>query len=54
MQQRLDATEVVLAERERELATAEEKLSSLSDDLIASQGKASGVFKQEQSIDLPS
>lgn len=39
MQQRLEATENLLSERERELASAQEKMSSLSDDLIASQGK---------------
>ena len=37
VQNKLDATEVLLAERERELATAQEKLTTLSEDLIASQ-----------------
>ena len=31
--------EILLAEKEREMATAEEKISSLTEDLIASQGK---------------
>ena len=39
VQQRLEATELILAEREREVANAQEKITSLSDDLIASQGK---------------
>ena len=35
-------TEDLLSERERELAEAKEKAQTLSDDLIASQGKVCG------------
>ena len=39
VQQRLETTEELLAERERELAEAKERVTTLSDDLLASQGK---------------
>lgn len=38
VQQRLEATESLLSSKEGELATAQEKLTSLSDELIACQG----------------
>lgn len=41
IQQRLETTEELLAERERELAEARERVTTLSDDLLASQGKVS-------------
>ena len=39
VQQRLETAEELLAERERELAEARERVTTLSDDLLASQGK---------------
>ena len=39
VQQRIESMEILLAEREREMATAQEKILSLTEDLIASQGK---------------
>ena len=41
VQQRLETTEELLAERERELAEARERVTTLSEDLLASQGKVS-------------
>ena len=41
IQQRLETTEELLAERERELAEARERVTTLSDDLLATQGKVS-------------
>ena len=41
IQRRLETTEELLTERERELAEAREKVITLSDDLLASQGKVS-------------
>lgn len=41
IQQRLETTEHLLAERERELAEAKERVTTLSEDLLASQGKVS-------------
>lgn len=41
IQQRLETAEELLAERERELAEARERVTTLSDDLLASQGKVS-------------
>lgn len=41
IQQRLETTEELLAEKERELAEARERVITLSDDLLASQGKVS-------------
>lgn len=45
IQQRLETTEELLAERERELAEARERVTTLSDDLLASQGKVSYSVK---------
>lgn len=39
MGQKLEAAESQLTEKDRELANAQEKVASLSDDLVASQGK---------------
>ena len=41
IQQRLETTEQLLAEKERELTEAKERVATLSDDLLASQGKVS-------------
>ena len=41
IQQRLETAEELLSERERELADARERVTTLSDDLLASQGKVS-------------
>ena len=39
LQQRLEVAEETLGEKERELAEAREKISSLSDELVISRGK---------------
>ena len=39
IQQRLETTEAILTERDRELAEAKEQVKTLSEDLKASQGK---------------
>ena len=41
IQRRLETTEELLTEKERELAEARERVITLSDDLLASQGKVS-------------
>ena len=41
IQQRFETTERLLAEKERELAEAKERVTTLSEDLLASQGKVS-------------
>ena len=42
MQQRLEVAEETLGQRERELTEARERISSLSDELVISQGKVRG------------
>lgn len=49
VQQKIETMEVLLAEREREMATAQEKISSLTEDLIASQGKV-GFLPQPKPV----
>ena len=44
LQQRLEAAEESLGEKERELAEARERISSLSDELVISQGKVRGMM----------
>ena len=46
IQQKLETTEQLLAERERELAEAKERVTTLSDDLLASQGKVSWDYSE--------
>lgn len=46
IQQRLETTEQLLAEKERELAEAKERVATLSDDLLASQGKVSWDYSE--------
>ena len=50
VRQRLETTEELLGEKERELTEARERISSLSDELVISQGK---VHTHSPSLSLP-
>ena len=52
LQQRLEVAEETLGQRERELTEARERISSLSDELVISQGKVRGGQQVNYIVDI--